>query len=124
MINKNIKKEIMLIYDNKSDYSLFLTYEKKIKDFLQNNKNYSFNIVYSIKTYAHFSHSLAIKKYDEIKKENEILAIKITEQSNKINNLEEDNNKQANQIINLKKEIEFLKEQVKEINKQNQINNK
>ena len=107
-------------------------------EFLKKNTNYSFNIVYTIKTCSHFSHSLAIKKYDEIKKENEILAIKITEQSNKINNLEEDknkmsnqinnleedNNKQANQIINLKKEIEFLNEQVKEINKQNQINNK
>ena len=125
MINKNIKKEIMLIYDNKSDYSLPLTYEKKIKDFLQNNKNYSFNIVYSIKTYAHFSHSLAIKKYDEIKKENELLdtkikiiekekneqSNKINEQGNKIENLEKDKNEQSNQINEQGNKIENLEKE-------------
>ena len=68
IINKNIKKEIMLIYDDKRDNFLSSTYEKKIMEFLKKNKNYSFNIVYTIKTYSHFSHSLAIKKYDEIKK--------------------------------------------------------
>ena len=138
MINKNIKKEIMLIYDNKSDYSLPLTYEKKIKDFLQNNKNYSFNIVYSIKTYAHFSHSLAIKKYDEIKKESETLDEKIknlenkkNEQGKKIEELEMESIQLSNKIIEqdnkiniLEKDIATLKLQVKEINQQNQISKK
>ena len=67
MINKDINKEIMLIYDDKNDYTLSTYYEQKIMDFLSNNTTYSFNIVYSIKTYTYFSHSLALKKFDNIK---------------------------------------------------------
>lgn len=103
MIDKNIKKEIMLIYDNKEDYKLSVIYEQKIMNFLNKNKNYSFNIVYTVKTYAFFSHSLAIKKYEEIKTENESLAI---------------------QIQHLKKEIEELKAQKNENSKPNQNDNK
>ena len=77
MIIKNTKKEIILIYDNKGDSPLSYRYEQKIMDFLKNNKNYSFNIVHSIKTTPYFSHSSAINKYNEIKKEQEILAEKI-----------------------------------------------
>ena len=50
MINKDINKEIMLIYDDKNDYTLSTYYEQKIMDFLSNNTTYSFNIIYSIKT--------------------------------------------------------------------------
>ena len=67
MINKDINKEIMLIYDDKNDYILSTYYEQKIMDFLSNNTTYSFNIIYSIKTYTYFSHSLALKKFDNIK---------------------------------------------------------
>ena len=117
MINKDVKKEIMLIYDNKSDSSLPQKYEKKIMDFLKKNKDYSFSIVYSIKTYYFFSHSLAIKKYDDIKNENKIL-------TKKYDDIKNENKILENKIKNLNDEIEKLKVQINGSSNQNQINNK
>ena len=104
MIKKDCKKEIMLIYDDKNDYSLSINYENKIMDFLKSNKDFSFNIVYSIKTYSYFSHSLALKKYDNIKKENEKLARIVFEQSKKIGTLSEDINKLKAELKNIPKQ--------------------
>ena len=113
IIDKNIKKEIMLIYDDANDYSLSTNYKKKIKKFLKENEHYSFNIVYSIKTYSYFSHSLALKKYDNIKKQNENLEKLMNAQSNKLTEQQEINNNLIQEIQNLKEQISELKQNQK-----------
>ena len=52
-------------------------FESMIKDFVNKNKDCTFKIIYSVKSYPYFSHSLAISKYQEISKENSNLKLEI-----------------------------------------------
>ena len=66
-IDKKTKKEIILIYDSELTDKIINEYENKIKEFIQNNKGFSFSLVYSISSFSFFSHNLAINKYLEVK---------------------------------------------------------
>ena len=66
-IDKKTKKEIILIYDSELADKVINEYENKIKEFIQNNKEFSFSVVYSISSFSFFSHNSAINKYLEIK---------------------------------------------------------
>ena len=118
----------MLIYDNQNDLSISLRYKEKISDFLERNKDFSFNIVYSIKTYSFFSYSLAIKKYDDIKNENEKLEKKYDDIKNDNKLLSKEitilKNDYEEKIKNLTSEIEKLKVQIKGASNQNQVDKK
>ena len=101
-INENTKKEIMLIYDNNINDLEQLNSFDIINDFINENKDCTFNIVYSYKSYPFFSHSLAINKYNQLSEENK----KISEESKKIS---EENKKisEENKVLKLKiKELE------------------
>ena len=87
-IKENTKKHIMLIYDSQQDSKIEALYEGQIWDFLKNNKDCTFSIVYAMKTYPYFSHSIALKKYDEIKKENIDLKNRVDILQNKLDKLD------------------------------------
>ena len=87
-IKENTKKHIMLIYDSQQDRKIEALYEGQIWDFLKNNKDCTFSIVYAMKTYPYFSHSIALKKYDEIKKENIDLKNRVDILQNKLDKLD------------------------------------
>jgi len=90
-VTEETKKEIMLIYDYKRTDKIYNKYKEKIEDFIKKNKNCSFNIVYSLRSYPYFSHSLAINKYNNLKEE-------IKNNNDKINKLQEENQKLKNEI--------------------------
>ena len=66
-IDKKTKKEIILIYDSELTDKISLEHEKEIKKFIQNNNEFSFSVVFSISSFAFFSHKSAINKYWEVK---------------------------------------------------------
>ena len=107
-INENTKKEIMLIYGNEKDNNLIDKYEELIWHFLENNKECVFNVVYSMKSYPFFSHYLAIKKYDGIKKENKRLSNENKIIKNENEKLLNENKDLKNQIDNLQLKVEVL----------------
>ena len=100
-ITKDTQKEIMLIYDDKIDYKIEGQYEYLIQKFLKDNKDYSFNIVYSIKTYPYFSHSLAIKNQKKIEEKYEKV-------SNEIKEMTDKNKEMNDKNIQLSKEIKEM----------------
>ena len=85
-ITKDTNKEIILIYDNEMK-RISNKFESMIKDFVNKNKDCTFKIIYSVKSYPYFSHSLAISKYQEISKENSNLKLEIEAINKKLNEL-------------------------------------
>ena len=98
-IDKKTKKEIILIYDSELTDKIINEYENKIKEFIQNNKGFSFSLVYSISSFSFFSHNLAINKYLEVKSQIEKNEKKY-EEKYKENEKKKKKKKKKNKIFN------------------------
>ena len=152
-IKKDTNKEILLIYDND-----IIEISKEIEDIINNllkkNLNCTFKIIYTLKTYPFFSHSLAISKYNQVtQKYNELaqnyneltqkynqvtqkynqvtqkyneLTQKYNQVTQKYNELTQKHNQVTQKIEELLKENKEIKEQLDNLSKKNgyQINNK
>ena len=97
-IKKDTKKEIILIYDN-SIYEISLENTKIIQNFVSENKDCTFEIVYSYKSYPFFTHTLAIGKYERVSEESK----RVSEENN---NLKLEVNKLNQKIEELIKRFE------------------
>ena len=87
-ISDKIQKEIMLICDNYKSGLIYNKYEKIIRQFLMKNRDCSLNVVYSKKSYCFDSKSLSIKKYNEVKNENENLKREIDKLNQKLSEVD------------------------------------
>ena len=117
-IKKDTNKEILLIYDN-DIIEISKEIEDIINNLLKNNLNCTFKIIYTLKTYPLFSHSLAISKYNQVTQ-------KYNELAQKYNELTQKHNQVTQKIEELLKENKEIKEQLDNLSKKNgyQINNK
>jgi hypothetical protein len=86
-IDDKTQKEIMLICDNYRRDLIYNKYRKIISQFLLENKDCSLNIVYSKKSYCFLPHYLSIKKYNDVKSENENLKKEIDKLNKKLDEL-------------------------------------
>ena len=86
-IDDKTQKEIMLICDNYRRDLIYNKYRKIISQFLMENKDCSLNIVYSKKSYCFLPHYLSIKKYNDVKSENENLKKEIDKLNKKLDEL-------------------------------------
>ena len=78
----------MLICENYRSDLIYSKYGKIIGQFLMENKDCSLNIVYSKKSYCFFPQGLSMKKYNEVKNENENLKKEIDKLNQKLNEME------------------------------------
>lgn len=107
----------MLIYDDKINYKIAKEYEELIQNFLYINKDYSFNIVFTIKSYPYFSHSIAIKnqkklqeQYEEVSNELKKMKKILILMSSKVD---------LNKLQNNNENEKILKEYINDLNKKN-----
>ena len=124
-IKEDTKREILLIYDN-DIIEISEDIEDIINNLLKENPNCTFKIIYTLKSYPYFSHSIAIRKhnqltqkYNKLSKKNEELSKKNEELSKKIEEILKDNKKRE-------EENKKIKEQLDNLYKKNgfEINNK
>ena len=87
-ISDKTQKEIMLIFENHRSDLIYSKYGKIIGQFLMENKDCSLNIVYSKKSYCFLPQDLSMKKYNEVKNENENLKKEIDKLNQKLNEME------------------------------------
>lgn len=87
-IKEDTKREILLIYDN-DIIEISEDIEDIINNLLKENPNCTFKIIYTLKSYPYFSHSIAIRKhnqltqkYNKLSKENEELSKKLKKLKN------------------------------------------
>ena len=102
-IEKDTKKEILLFYDN--DFlDITIDIEYIIIDLLKENPNYIFKIIYTLKSYPYFSHSLAIEKHNQLEQKYEMLKKESKEReeemSKKIEELLQENKEIKESLIN------------------------
>jgi hypothetical protein len=103
-IKKDTKREILFIYDN-DIIEISSEIEDIINNLLKKNPDCTFKIIYTLKFYPYFSHSVAIRNHKQL-----------TEKFEKLKKREEELSKTIEEILKEKKEI--LKEN-KEILKEN-----
>jgi len=88
-ISDKTRIDLMLISDNYRNDLIYNKYGNIIKQFLEENKECSLNLVYSKKICCFPPQSLDIKKYNEVINENEKLKRKIDKLNQKLNKLNE-----------------------------------
>ena len=103
-IEKNTKKEILLIYDN-DIIDISLDIENIITNLLKENQNCIFRIIYTLKSYPYFSHSLAIEKHNKLEQKYEKLLKETKKREEESKKREEEMAKKIEKILQENKEI-------------------
>ena len=121
-IKKETKKEILLIYDNDL-IEISTDIEDIIHNLLKQNPDYTFKIIYTLKSYPYFSHSVAIRKHSQLIQKYEKLSKENEEMSKKIEEMSKENEEMSKKIEEILKENKEIKEYLYKKNEA-QINNK
>ena len=101
-IKKDTKREILFIYDN-DIIEISSEIEDIINNLLKENPDCTFKIIYTLKSYPYFSHSVAIRNHNQL-----------TEKYEKLKKREEELSKTIEEILKEKKEILKENKEIKE----------
>ena len=119
-IKEDTKREILLIYDN-DIIDISSDIEDIINNLLKENTDCIFKIIYTLKSYPYFSHSVAIRKHSQITQKYEKLSKEFEESKKR----EEEMSKKIEEILKENKEIKeyLLKKNGAQINNNKMENN-
>ena len=104
-IEKDTKKEILLIYDN-DIINISIDIESILFELLRENQNCIFKIIYTLKSYPYFSYSLAIDKHKQIEEQYANLKKESKEREEESKRREEELAKKIEELIKESKKRE------------------